>query len=174
MKVIKVDYDYTYDLLNEIMVGKTVYDKVIRENLDDNITDESKEKILNRAVDDQFYDKLPHTIVLLDDAMNILGKKKHEKLYNLLYQNRQPRFLICACIQDSTGIQCQFKRNSDSIWIFGGNANKRNFYDILRESYPDVVNIKNELWEEYSELSFDKDKRKTEVKILYNDEIKSF
>jgi hypothetical protein len=64
---------------------------------------------------------------LLDDAMNILGKKKHEKLYNLLYRNRQPRFLICACIQDSTGVQCQFKRNSDSIWIFGGNANKRKF-----------------------------------------------
>jgi hypothetical protein len=47
MKVIKVDYDHAYDLLNEIMDGKTAYDKVIRENLDDNITDESKEKILN-------------------------------------------------------------------------------------------------------------------------------
>jgi hypothetical protein len=33
------------------MDGKTAYDKVISENLDDNITDESKEKILNRAVD---------------------------------------------------------------------------------------------------------------------------
>jgi hypothetical protein len=50
MKVIKVDYDHAYYLLNEIMDGKTVYDKVIRENLDDNITDKSKEKILNRAV----------------------------------------------------------------------------------------------------------------------------
>jgi hypothetical protein len=46
MKVIKVDYDHAYDLLNEIMDGKTAYDKVIREeNLDDEITDESKEKI---------------------------------------------------------------------------------------------------------------------------------
>jgi hypothetical protein len=52
----------------------------------------------------------------------------------------------------------------------------------LRESYPDVVIIKNKLWEEYSELSlqdaliisYDKDKRKTEVKVLYNDEIKNF
>jgi hypothetical protein len=41
-KVIKVDYDHAYDLLNEIMDGKTAYDKVIRENQDDNITDESK------------------------------------------------------------------------------------------------------------------------------------
>jgi hypothetical protein len=121
IKVIKADYDHAYDLLNEIMDGKTAYDKVIRENLDDNITDESKEKILNKAVDDHLYDKLPHAIVLLDDAMNILGKKKHEKLYNLLYRNRQPRFVICACIQDSTGVQYHFKRNSDNIWIFGGN-----------------------------------------------------
>jgi predicted house-cleaning noncanonical NTP pyrophosphatase (MazG superfamily) len=127
MKVIKVDYDHAYDLLNEIIDGKTAYDKVIRENLDNNITDETKEKILNRAVDYQFYDKLPHTISLLDDAMNILGKRKYENLYNLLYRNRQLIFLICACIQDSTVVQCQFKRNSDNIWIFGGNANKRNF-----------------------------------------------
>jgi archaellum component FlaF (FlaF/FlaG flagellin family) len=88
MKVIRVDYDHDYDLLNEIIDEKTTYYKVIRENLDVNITD-----------DDQFCDKLPHTIVLVDDVMNILGKKKHEKLYNLLYRNRQPRFLICACIQ---------------------------------------------------------------------------
>jgi hypothetical protein len=33
MKVIKVDYDHTYDLLNEIMDGKTAYDKVIGEKL---------------------------------------------------------------------------------------------------------------------------------------------
>jgi hypothetical protein len=69
------------------MDGKSAYDKVIRENLDDNIIDESKGKILNKTVDDQFYDKLPHPIVLLDDAMKILGKRKHEKLYNLLYRN---------------------------------------------------------------------------------------
>jgi hypothetical protein len=55
--------------------------------------------------------------------------------------------------KDSTGVQCQFKRNSYNIWIFEGNTNKINIYDILRESYPDVVNIKNELWEECSELS---------------------
>jgi hypothetical protein len=104
------------------------------------------------------------------------------KSYNLLFRNRQPRFLICAYIQDSTGVQYQFKRNSDRIWIFGGNSNRSNFYDILRESYPEVVNIKNELLEEYSELSlqvalnfsYDKDKRKTEVKVLYNDEIRKF
>jgi hypothetical protein len=76
LKIIVTDYEHAYDVLDEIIEGKTSYDQVVRKDLEGEITEESKKEILTRAVNNDFYDQLPHMLVLFKNAMNIFDQKK--------------------------------------------------------------------------------------------------
>jgi hypothetical protein len=76
LKIIVTDYEHAYNVLDEIIEDKTAYDQVVRKDLEGEITEESKKEILTRAVDNDFYDQLPHTLVLFEDVMNIFDQKK--------------------------------------------------------------------------------------------------
>jgi hypothetical protein len=107
VKVIQIDYDHAESVLNEIIEDKTAYDQVVRKDLEGELTEESKQDILSKTCDDNFYNELPHTFILLDDAINILTQKKYKKLQQMLFRNRQPRFTICICVQELTGVSPQ-------------------------------------------------------------------
>jgi hypothetical protein len=79
MKVIQVDYDHAESVLSDIAEGKTAYEQVINKDLENELTEESKQDILAKTSDDDFYKELPHTFILLDDAINILTQKKYRK-----------------------------------------------------------------------------------------------
>ena len=100
---------------------KTAYGQVIEKGLVHRLSSGSKRAILSR-IDVPNFDStnIPHSLILFDDAINILKNKRHSKLCDLLFQNRQPRFTIFICLQDMYGIPAQLKRNADSIWIFAG------------------------------------------------------
>jgi hypothetical protein len=99
MKDIQVYYHHGEGLLNDIVEGKTTYDQVVSKDLESELTEESKQDILAKTSDDDFYKELPHTFILLDDAINILTQKKYRKLQQMLFRNRQSRFTICIFIQ---------------------------------------------------------------------------
>jgi hypothetical protein len=115
VKIIQIDYDHAEGVLNDIIEGKTAYDQVVRKNLEGELTEESKQEILSKTCDDNFYNELPHTFILLDDTINILTQKKYKKLQQLLFRNRQVRFTIYICVQDLTGVPPQVRRNLDSL-----------------------------------------------------------
>jgi hypothetical protein len=117
------------------------------------LTEESKQEILSKTCDDNFYNELPHTFILLDDAINILTQKKYKKLQQLLFRNTQPRFTICICVQDLTGVPPQVRRNLDSLWLFGGNVSRQNFIYLLNQCYLDVKDKKEIIWDNYNKLS---------------------
>jgi hypothetical protein len=48
-------------VLNDIIEGKTAYDQVVRKDLEGELTEESKQEILSKTCDDNFYNELPHT-----------------------------------------------------------------------------------------------------------------
>jgi hypothetical protein len=108
-------------MLSAIRDGKTAYGQVIDQNLFNVISEKSKQNILQRVDLPEFVTpQIPHSLILLDDAINVLKCKKYAKLNDLLFQNRQPRFTIFICLQDLYGIPAQLKRNADSIWVFAG------------------------------------------------------
>jgi hypothetical protein len=117
MKIIQVDYDHAEGVLSDIAEGKTAYERVVSKDLENELTEESKEDILSKTSDDDFYQELPHTFILLDDAINVLTQRKYRKLQQMLFRNRQPRFTICICVQDLTGVPPQIRRNLDSLWL---------------------------------------------------------
>jgi hypothetical protein len=50
------------------------------------LTEESKQDTLSKTCDDNFYNELPHTFILLDDAINILTQKKYKKTPTIIVQ----------------------------------------------------------------------------------------
>jgi hypothetical protein len=68
------DYEHAYEVVDEIMEGKTAYDQ------------------------------LPHTPVLFEDAMNIFTEKKYANLYKIVFKNRHRWFTIFINVQEKKDI----------------------------------------------------------------------
>jgi hypothetical protein len=178
LKTLIVKYDNAVDVITKITKGKNAYDRVVRENSVNNLTDNSREKILSSAMDYKFSSEIPHTILLFDDAINIFKEKKYKTLLNLLFQNRQPRLTIFLCVQEIYGVPPQLRRNLDSLWLFGGFTDKNMFDDIIKKYYGRET-VKDELWDEYIHLKardimlFNIDNDGTTIKIIINKESKT-
>jgi hypothetical protein len=92
----------------------------------------------------------------------------------MLFRNTQPTFTICICVQDLTGVPPQIRRNLDSLWLFGGNVSRQNFMYLLNQSYPDVKEKKEIIWDNYRKLNvneillFTYDRDGTKVSVISN------
>jgi hypothetical protein len=153
LKLIHTNYNNATKVLNEIKEAKTAYDQVIRHNLQNKLTEDSREEILSKVNDKDFYNEIPCSIILLDDAMNTLKLSKYEKLVEEIFRSRQPRFTIFLCAQDYFGIPCSIRRNLDSFWLFGGFADKKYFNRVFSEVFSTDVDEKIRYWEEYKDFS---------------------
>jgi hypothetical protein len=127
-------YEEAYDRLCDIREAKTAYSQVLERGIPLNtLSKESRHNILSKIDANEFFSQIPHSILLFDDAINILKSRKYSKLCDLLFQNRQPRFTIFICLQDMYGIPPQIKRNADSIWIFAGFSDSTMFSHVCRQ-----------------------------------------
>jgi hypothetical protein len=72
MKIIQVDYDHAESVLSDIAEGKSAYEQVVSKDLEGELTEETKQDVLSKTSNDDFYKKLLHTFILLDDAINVL------------------------------------------------------------------------------------------------------
>jgi hypothetical protein len=131
---------------------KTAYEQMLSNKLEDEITEETKELLLDTLELDDFIDYVPNTAILMDDAINILKESKYKKLTNLIFQNRQPRFTFFICVQDTFGIPPCIKRNVDSVWIFAGMTDRTTFGMMIRQF--GISTPSTEVWDFYSELGF--------------------
>jgi hypothetical protein len=136
LRIIVTDYEHAYEVLDEIMEGKTTYYQVVRKDLEGEITEESKKEILIRAVDSDFYDQLPHTLVLFEDAMNIFDQKKYQNLYKIVFKNRYQRITIFINVQEIYSIPPTIRKNLDTLWIFCGMNSKQAFSVLLNHAFP--------------------------------------
>jgi hypothetical protein len=59
-------------VLSDIAEGKTAYEEIVSKDLESELSEESKEDILSKTRDDDFYKELPHTFILQDDGINVL------------------------------------------------------------------------------------------------------
>jgi hypothetical protein len=123
-----------YDVMDEIMESKTTYNQVARKDLEGKITKDSKNDILSRAMDNDFYDQLPHTLILFGDAMNIFNQKKYTKLYEIVFKNSQ-RFTIFINVQEIYSIPPAIRKNLDTLWIFGGISGNQAFVLLLNQAF---------------------------------------
>jgi hypothetical protein len=152
LKVRQVSYEDIHKVLDGIIDAKSALEDAVIKGIVDNLQDSSI-KDLKTTLDlpDLHVTEIPHTAILLDDAINILKDNKHKSLTNLLFQNRQPRFTIFICVQDVFGVPVKIKRNCDAVWIFAGLTDKHAFGMMGRQLGLDDI---DRIWLEYKQLEY--------------------
>jgi hypothetical protein len=120
LKTKVISYADTAVYLADLAKAKTAYEEIVRKDLTEDVTDDCKRKMMKAVMPDYWGAPTPHTVVLYDDAINVFKTAKYKVLYNLLFQNRQPKITYFMCIQDGFGIPAAIERNLDSCIIFGG------------------------------------------------------
>jgi hypothetical protein len=148
LKVRQVSYDDIESVLMDIIDAKSAFGDAIAKGLQDELTEKSREDLFKTLDIDEWQDEIPHTVLLLDDAINILKDTRHKRLQNLLFQNRQPRITVFICVQDIFGVPVKIRRNCDSIWIFAGMTDKMAFGMMCSQ----LGLSSKDLWEDYRAL----------------------
>jgi hypothetical protein len=131
LKVRQVRYSNLLKVLHDLIDAKNAYADAIEKGITDELTDETREDILNTLDLEDFQDEIPHTVILLDDAINILKENKFKPVVNILFQNRQPRLTVFICIQDMYGVAPQLRRNCDTVFLFAGMSDKHLFGTMM-------------------------------------------
>lgn len=127
----KVSYDDAVEVITDITCAKEIlreaYEKsdltAITKDAAELVKDTLQTKIIKQPI-------IIHTAVLFDDCQQIFEKKTkvNEKLFRLLFENRQPKITYFLCLQDPLGLASQVKQNLDGLWIFGGFCRTKFIY----------------------------------------------
>jgi hypothetical protein len=169
LKVRVVLYKDLLQVLYDLIDAKSAYADALEKNVAENLTEESKSDVLSTLDLDDFWQEIPHTVILLDDAINILKDSKNKPVVNLLFQNRQPRLTIFICIQDMYGISPQIRRNCDTIFLFAGLTDKHLFAVMMSQLGLSIS------WDFYKHLPYrgmlviDYTKNGEKIKVIAND-----
>jgi hypothetical protein len=131
LKVRQVSYKDLLQVLHDLIDAKNAYANAIENGVVDKLSKEVRDDILNTLYLEDFRNEIPHTAILLDDAINILRENKFKPLVNVLFQNRQPRLTVFICIQGMYGVSPQLRRNCDTIFLFAGMTDKHLFGTMM-------------------------------------------
>ena len=143
-----VSYAESEKFLSELKEYKQAYSEIKAKHLENRLTDESKEDILQHLFINDFSMPSIHTLVLYDDALGIF-KNPNSKEFRYLLENRHNKFTYILNIQDWKGISPELKANIDSVWMFGGYPRNRFCYIFNQLSCP--VD-KDALWQLYTRI----------------------
>jgi hypothetical protein len=150
LKVRQVSYSAIIPVLKDLIDAKNAYaDALDKKALSD--LDEATQKDLFQTLDLHGWTlEIPHTVILLDDAINVSKENKFKPLRDLLFQTRQPRLTVFICIQDFYGVPPQLSRNCDSVFLFAGMSDRSMFGMMMNQ-----LGINGLIsWEQYRTLPF--------------------
>jgi hypothetical protein len=166
-----VSYADMLTFMRDLVDAKMAYEEILEKGLESKVTDRCKKDLLNAVDVARFGQKIPGTVVLYDDAINIFKSAKNKPLLDLLHQNRQPKITYFLCMQDGFALPPQVKRNLDTCILFGGFNDSQMLNILLRQLNSSATN-NNELGQVYRGLSnregiiFDYLPEETIVKVL--------
>jgi hypothetical protein len=133
LKVRQVSYSDILLVLKDLIYAKNAYADALDKNALKDLDEETKKDLIQTLDLHKWTLEIPHTIILLDDAINVSKENKFKPLRDLLFQNRQPRLTVFICIQDLYGVPPQIRRNCDSIFLFAGMTDKSMFGMMIQQ-----------------------------------------
>jgi hypothetical protein len=163
LRVRHVSYNDILEVLHDLIDAKNALSDALEKDIVNELDEKTVEDLCNtldvsamtssiRSAKPgaELPDYVPHTAILLDDAINILKENKFKNLRNILFQNRQPRLTIFICVQDLYGVPVQLRRNCDTIFLFAGMTDKMAFGMMISQLGLNGL-IK---WDNYAELPY--------------------
>jgi hypothetical protein len=148
LKVRRVSYSNFLEVVRDLIEAKSAFADAINKGIEDMVAEDSKRDIFTALDITDWRSEVPHTIILLDDAINVLKDSRFKPFRDLLFQNRQPRLTIFICVQDLFGVPVQIRRNCDTVFLFAGMTDKMAFGMATNQL---GINLS---WEEYNELGY--------------------
>jgi hypothetical protein len=150
LKVRRVSYANVLDVIQDLIDAKSAFADAVNKGIEDMVADDAKRDIFTALDITSWRSDIPHTAILLDDAINVLKDSRFKPLRDLLFQNRQPRLTIFICVQDLFGVPVQIRRNCDTVFLFAGMTDKMAFGMATNQ-----LGISGRLsWQVYNELGY--------------------
>jgi hypothetical protein len=171
LKTRVVSYADMLPFLKDLVDAKSAYEETIEKGLVDEVTNACRKDLLHAVDVKEFGESTPGTVILYDDAINIVKSSRNKPLLDLLHQNRQPKITYFLCMQDGFALPPQVKRNLDTCVIFGGFNDSQMLGMLLRQlnsspqSNNELVNVYRQLGNREG-LLFDYLPNGTVVKVL--------
>ncbi len=126
----QINYDEFDKIYQQFLAIKEEYNKMIRGEIPKDYS------ILDPLCIDNFTSKPLETIIVLDDAVNIL-KETDSYLAKSLYKTRHTNCIFFIALQIWKGITAQLKSVLNSVWIFGGFSSQilHHIYNQISTDY---------------------------------------
>jgi Cdc6-like AAA superfamily ATPase len=180
LPLVRVDYDSALEYINRIIETKRMYEELRNDTRNEGEWSlEQAKEILHELQVKNFQKPFLHTIVVYDDATDILTKKKNSALSELIMRNRHGRFTYFLNVHDYfRTIPPKVKSNLGSLVLFGGYSKQK--FDCMFQQFKSPVS-REELFAKYQQVGnrdimlFCYFEMPTKIKIIrldYSDNVK--
>ena len=142
-----ITYEEADARIGELTDAKALYHEAKRTNTE--LEPDEKEELMKILHTDDLETTVQHTLVLLDDCVDIFKNKK-SGLYKRLFRTRQPKITYFLCLQDVHQISTAIKANVDSLWFFGEFPWSKFLW--MTNQFP-LDCDKHQLWQKYQQLN---------------------
>ena len=126
-----VSYDESEEYITELREYIQAYDEIKEKHLENVITDECREDILDHLHLHNFSKKNIYTIIIYDDAMNVF-KKPNSKEFKMLFEYRHFKTTYILMMQSMKGLLSEVKAQLGGLWLFGG-FNRQQFCYMMNQ-----------------------------------------
>lgn len=143
-----ISYDESEEYITELRQYIQAYDEIKEKHLENEITDECREDILDHLHLTNFTKKNIYTIIIYDDAMNVF-KKPTSKEFKMLFEYRHFKTTYILMMQSMKGVATEIKAQLGGVWMFGGFNRQQFSYNFSQIPFPIE---KEALWNIYRRM----------------------
>ena len=144
-----ISYSESKEKITDLREWIQAYDKVIDEGLEDKISPQCREEMLDYFGLEEFTDEPFYFIIIYDDAMNVF-KKPSSPEFKYLFEYRHFRTTYILMLQSMKGLPTEIKAQLGGIWLFG-NYNRQQFtYMANQINFPIDKEV---VWKVYKQLT---------------------
>ena len=148
LPITMISYQESCEYISTLREYIQAYDEIKTKHLEDRITDECRNDILNYLCLKDFSKKDIYTLIIYDDAMNVF-KNPASKEFKMLFEYRHFRTTYILMMQSMKGVTTEIKAQIGGIWLFGGFNRQQFLYMYNQLSIPID---KERFWEIYQQL----------------------
>ena len=150
--VVYVSYDNIIEYIHELVFYKMIYDKIISNNLVDQIEEEQLTDIQEALHLDGFTRKSLQEIIVFDDAAyKAILTDNASEIISMIHEARHYKLIFCFCVQGIKAIPLPIKEQMTTLFLFPGFIQQKLFtifnqsgitcveYDEFRDLYRSLL-----------------------------------
>ena len=116
------------EFLQDLYFHKLIYDKIISENLKDELEEDQINEVLEFLMLDDFSRPTLQEVILFDDAaFEKVLTKNDSVIVGMAHQARHYKFIFCFCVQGIKDVPLPIKEQTTTFFLYSGFMNQKLF-----------------------------------------------